>query len=53
MSPLSDRARSLMRAAITVAVAAAIYEAIARSGMFPRALLPTLPKVAGVRRIGF
>ena len=46
MSPLSDRTRSLVRAAITLAVAAAVYEAMARSGIFPRALLPTLPKVA-------
>ena len=46
MSPLSDRTRSLITAAITIAVAAAIYEGMARSGVFPRALLPTLPKVA-------
>jgi NitT/TauT family transport system permease protein len=46
MSPMTDRARSLVRAAITLAIAAAIYETIARSGIFPRALLPTLPKVA-------
>jgi len=45
MSPLSDRTRSLITAAITIAVAAAIYEGMARSGVFPRALLPTLPKV--------
>jgi NitT/TauT family transport system permease protein len=47
MTPLSDRARSLIRAALTLAIAAAAYEAMARSGVFPRALLPTLPKVAG------
>ena len=46
MIAMSDRTRSLIRAAITIAVAAAIYEAMARSGVFPRALLPTLPKVA-------
>jgi NitT/TauT family transport system permease protein len=43
---ISDRARSLLRAAVTLVVVAACYEAMARSGIFPRALLPTLPKVA-------
>jgi NitT/TauT family transport system permease protein len=42
----SDRLRSALRATVTLAIAAAIYEAIARSGHFPPALLPTLPKVA-------
>jgi NitT/TauT family transport system permease protein len=42
-----DRARSAYRAGLTLLVAAAVYEAIARSGYFPAALLPTLPKVAG------
>ena len=42
----ADRTRSLLRAAATLVVAAACYEAMARSGIFPRALLPTLPKVA-------
>jgi NitT/TauT family transport system permease protein len=46
MIAMSDRTRSLVRAAITIAVAAALYEGMARSGVFPRALLPTLPKVA-------
>jgi NitT/TauT family transport system permease protein len=41
-----DRARSAYRAGLTLLVAAALYEAIARSGAFPPALLPTLPKVA-------
>jgi NitT/TauT family transport system permease protein len=41
-----DRTRSAYRAALTLLVAAAIYEAVARSGYFPPALLPTLPKVA-------
>jgi NitT/TauT family transport system permease protein len=40
------RARSTLRAALTIAAAAAAYEAIARSGFFPPALLPTLPAVA-------
>ena len=41
-----DRARSLRRAALTLLAAAVIYELIARSGYFPRVLLPTLPVVA-------
>jgi NitT/TauT family transport system permease protein len=41
-----DRARAAYRAGLTLLVAAAVYEAIARSGAFPAALLPTLPKVA-------
>jgi NitT/TauT family transport system permease protein len=42
-----DRARSAYRGGITLLVAAALYEATARSGTFPAALLPTLPKIAG------
>jgi NitT/TauT family transport system permease protein len=42
----TDKIRSLRRAAVTLIVAAALYEAIARSGHFPPALLPTLPTVA-------
>jgi NitT/TauT family transport system permease protein len=41
-----DRARSAYRAGLTLLIAAAVYEAIARSGYFPAALLPPLPKVA-------
>ena len=41
-----ERARSAYRAGLTLLLAAALYEAIARSGTFPPALLPTLPKVA-------
>ena len=41
-----ERAVSASRAGITLLVAAACYEAVARSGVFPAALLPTLPKVA-------
>jgi len=41
----SDRFRSTWRAAATLIVVAAIYEAFARSGIFPPALLPTLPKI--------
>jgi NitT/TauT family transport system permease protein len=40
------RARTAARAALTLLVAAAIYELVARSGFFPKALLPTLPAVA-------
>jgi NitT/TauT family transport system permease protein len=46
VNAVTDRARSAYRAGITLIVAAAVYEATARSGMFPAALLPTLPKVA-------
>ena len=38
--------RSLVRAAITLAAAAAVYEAAARSGYFAPALLPALPIIA-------
>jgi len=41
-----DRARSAYRAGLTLLIAAAVYEAVARSGYFPAALLPPLPKVA-------
>jgi NitT/TauT family transport system permease protein len=43
---MSDRARSYVRAAVTVLLVAALYEALARSGWFAPALMPTLPKVA-------
>ncbi len=46
MTATSDRARSAYRAGITLLLAAAIYEAVARSGAFPAALVPTLPKIA-------
>jgi len=38
--------RSIRRAAITLAAAAAVYEALARSGYFAPALLPTIPVIA-------
>jgi NitT/TauT family transport system permease protein len=41
-----ERVRSAYRAVFTLVIAAALYEALARSGYFPPALLPTLPKVA-------
>lgn len=43
---ISDRTRSFLRGTIAILAVAACYEATARSGAFPRALLPTLPKVA-------
>jgi NitT/TauT family transport system permease protein len=46
VTAVSDHARSAYRAGITLLVAAAVYEAVARSGTFPAALVPTLPRVA-------
>jgi NitT/TauT family transport system permease protein len=43
---MSERARSYVRAAATLVCAAALYEALARSGWFAPALMPTLPQVA-------
>jgi NitT/TauT family transport system permease protein len=45
MSP--ERIRSICRGALTLLLAAAIYEALARSGWFAPALMPTLEKIAG------
>ncbi len=45
MSPAAGRTQSTRRAAVTLLVAAAVYEVTARSGLFPAALLPTLPAV--------
>ena len=42
---MSDRARSWLRTAVTLLAVAALYEALARSGWFAPALMPTLPKV--------
>ena len=42
---LSDRSRSMLRATVTIVVTLALYEAVARTGYFPPALMPTLPKV--------
>ena len=42
MTENGQRARSFIRAAITLAAAAAVYEALARSGYFAPALLPKL-----------
>ena len=45
MSP--EHIRSICRGALTLLLAAAIYEALARSGWFAPALMPTLEKIAG------
>ena len=46
MTGTSQRTRSIVRACVTLATAAALYEIAARSGYFAPALLPTLPTVA-------
>jgi NitT/TauT family transport system permease protein len=46
VNALFGRTRSARRAAVSLLLAAACYEALARSGAFPPALLPTLPIVA-------
>jgi NitT/TauT family transport system permease protein len=45
MTGNGQRSRSLIRGAITVALAAALYEVAARSGYFAPALMPTLPVI--------
>jgi NitT/TauT family transport system permease protein len=42
---LSPRARSAIRAAISIFVFALVYEAIARTGYFPPVLMPSLAKI--------
>jgi NitT/TauT family transport system permease protein len=46
MTENGQRTRSVIRAAITLAIAAAIYEGLARSGYFAPALMPTIPAIA-------
>ncbi|HEY5216474.1 MAG TPA: ABC transporter permease, partial [Pseudolabrys sp.] len=46
MTGNGQQARSVIRGAITLAAAAAVYEALARSGYFAPALLPTIPLIA-------
>ncbi|MGB2658481.1 MAG: hypothetical protein WBC84_09625, partial [Pseudolabrys sp.] len=46
MTKGGERQRSLLRGALALLAAATIYEAMARSGYFAPALLPTLPTVA-------
>lgn len=45
MREAGQRTRSLRRGAITLLVVAASYEVVARSGIFPTALSPTIPTV--------
>jgi NitT/TauT family transport system permease protein len=42
----ADRIPSIVRGATAILVVAALYEVTARSGIFPRALMPTIPKIA-------
>jgi NitT/TauT family transport system permease protein len=42
---IADRTRSILRGTVTILIVAALYELTARSGTFPRALMPTLGKV--------
>ncbi len=42
---ISARSRSTLRATVTIVVALALYEAVARTGYFPPALMPSLTKV--------
>jgi len=46
MTEARDRMRRLVRGGLALVAVAAIYEAVARSGLFPTVLLPTLPVVA-------
>jgi NitT/TauT family transport system permease protein len=41
----AERIRTILRGTVTILIVAALYEVTARSGMFPRALMPTLGKV--------
>ena len=43
----AQRRRSLIRAALTLIAAAALYEGVAYSGLFPRVLLPTIQTILG------
>ena len=46
MNTNTQRTRSILRGALALVIAASLYEAMAQSGLFQRALVPTLPKVA-------
>jgi ABC-type nitrate/sulfonate/bicarbonate transport system permease component len=46
VSAATDRVRSAWRGGITLVLVGAVYEAIARTGFFPAALLPSLPQIA-------
>lgn len=45
MTPGAQHLRTFSRAAVSILLAASIYEAVARLGGFPSALLPTIPTV--------
>ncbi len=45
-APSTARARRMVRGMLGLLAVGAIYEAVARSGLFPSGLLPTLPVVA-------
>jgi NitT/TauT family transport system permease protein len=45
VTAISARTRSTLRATVTIAVALALYEIVARTGYFPPALMPSLTKV--------
>jgi len=45
-NPTRERRRSALTAVATLAVAALIYDAVARTGYFPPVLMPTIPKIA-------
>ena len=42
---MSDRRRSLIRAVLSLTAAAAVYQGISLSGLFPQVLLPTIPSI--------
>ncbi|HXX09695.1 MAG TPA: ABC transporter permease [Pseudolabrys sp.] len=46
MTETAERRRSFVRGALALLAAAAVYEALARSGYFAPALLPTIPSIA-------
>ncbi len=45
MTNNEQRTRSMIRGGLSLLVVAALYEAVARSGLFPAVLLPTIPAV--------
>jgi NitT/TauT family transport system permease protein len=45
MTDAGARTRSLRRGAVALIAAAAVYEAVARSGILPAALFPTIPTI--------
>ena len=45
MSEQQQRRRSLIRGVLTLIAAALVYEGLARSGIFAKALLPTIPTI--------